>query len=29
MNFSQTFQLMRDPSGNFFVFNDIFKLVFG
>ncbi|CRK13553.1 Nuclear transport factor 2 like protein [Verticillium longisporum] len=29
MNFSQTFQLMRDPSGNYFVFNDIFKLVFG
>lgn len=29
MNFSQTFQLMRDASGNYFVFNDIFKLVFG
>ncbi|KAL2759495.1 hypothetical protein ACRALDRAFT_1039341 [Sodiomyces alcalophilus JCM 7366] len=29
MNFSQAFQLMRDPSGNYFVFNDIFKLVFG
>jgi hypothetical protein len=29
MNFSQTFQLLRDPSGTYFVYNDIFKLVFG
>ncbi|KAJ4326163.1 Nuclear transport factor 2 [Fusarium piperis] len=30
MNFSQSFQLARDPAtGNYFVFNDIFKLVFG
>ncbi|TPX18069.1 uncharacterized protein E0L32_011839 [Thyridium curvatum] len=29
MNFSQTFQLMKDASGQYFVFNDIFKLVFG
>ncbi|KAJ4263834.1 Nuclear transport factor 2 [Fusarium torreyae] len=29
MNFSQTFQLGRDESGQYFVFNDIFKLVFG
>ncbi|KAM5346507.1 hypothetical protein ACJ41O_009512 [Fusarium nematophilum] len=29
MNFSQSFQLARDASGQYFVFNDIFKLVFG
>ncbi|PHH88991.1 hypothetical protein CDD83_6782 [Cordyceps sp. RAO-2017] len=29
MNFTQTFQLVRDPSGQYFVFNDIFKLVYG
>ncbi|ROT43343.1 nuclear transport factor 2 [Sodiomyces alkalinus F11] len=29
MNFTQAFQLMRDPSGGYFVFNDIFKLIFG
>ncbi|KAK2591664.1 Nuclear transport factor 2 [Conoideocrella luteorostrata] len=29
MNFSQSFQLSRDPAGQYFVYNDIFKLVFG
>ncbi|KAK0382809.1 hypothetical protein NLU13_9904 [Sarocladium strictum] len=29
MNYTQTFQLARDPSGTYFVFNDIFKLVYG
>ena len=29
MNFSQSFQLARDGSGQYFVYNDIFKLVFG
>ncbi|KAG5999181.1 Nuclear transport factor 2 [Claviceps lovelessii] len=29
MNFSQSFQLSRDTSGQYFVYNDIFKLVFG
>ncbi|EEU47298.1 uncharacterized protein NECHADRAFT_67151 [Fusarium vanettenii 77-13-4] len=29
MNFSQSFQLARDAGGNYFVYNDIFKLVFG
>ncbi|KAL2888149.1 Nuclear transport factor 2 [Ceratocystis lukuohia] len=29
MNYSQTFQLMKDASGDYFVFNDIFKLVYG
>ncbi|KAF4339391.1 nuclear transport factor 2 [Fusarium beomiforme] len=29
MNFSQSFQLARDQSGTYFVYNDIFKLVFG
>lgn len=29
MNYSQTFQLLPDGSGSFFIFNDIFKLVFG
>jgi len=29
MNYAQTFQLARDPSGQYFVFNDIFKLVYG
>ncbi|KAK1983418.1 nuclear transport factor 2 domain-containing protein [Colletotrichum cereale] len=28
-NYTQAFQLLRDPSGNYFVFNDIFKLVYG
>ncbi|KAH7185763.1 uncharacterized protein B0J16DRAFT_140407 [Fusarium flagelliforme] len=29
MNFSQTFQLHRDAQGQYYVFNDLFKLVFG
>ncbi|KAH6982095.1 hypothetical protein BKA56DRAFT_672868 [Ilyonectria sp. MPI-CAGE-AT-0026] len=29
MNFSQSFQLARDASGQYFVYNDIFKLIFG
>ncbi|KKA27770.1 hypothetical protein TD95_004445, partial [Thielaviopsis punctulata] len=29
MNYTQTFQLMKDATGNYFVFNDIFKLVYG
>ncbi|KAJ3956348.1 Nuclear transport factor 2 [Colletotrichum tropicale] len=29
MNYTQAFQLMRDPTGNYFVFNDLFKLVYG
>lgn len=29
MNFAQTFHLMRDPSGSYFVSHDIFKLVLG
>ncbi|UNI22688.1 Nuclear transport factor 2 [Purpureocillium takamizusanense] len=29
MNYTQAFQLARDPSGQYFVFNDVFKLVFG
>jgi hypothetical protein len=29
MNYSQTFQLLPDGQGSFYVFNDIFKLVFG
>jgi hypothetical protein len=29
MNYTQTFQLARDASGQYFVFNDIFKLVYG
>ncbi|RMJ10785.1 Nuclear transport factor 2 [Fusarium kuroshium] len=29
MNFSQSFQLARDATGQYFVYNDIFKLVFG
>ncbi|KAL5606288.1 hypothetical protein BROUX41_002703 [Berkeleyomyces rouxiae] len=29
MNYTQTFQLMKDASGTYFVFNDIFKLVYG
>jgi hypothetical protein len=29
MNFSQSFQLARDANGQYFVYNDIFKLVFG
>ncbi|GJN71945.1 nuclear transport factor 2 [Purpureocillium lilacinum] len=29
MNYTQAFQLARDGSGQYFVFNDIFKLVYG
>jgi len=29
MNFSQAFQLFKDESGQYFVYNDLFKLVFG
>ncbi|KAG5968093.1 Nuclear transport factor 2 [Claviceps cyperi] len=29
MNFSQAFQLSRDGAGQYFVYNDVFKLVFG
>ncbi|PNY23538.1 Nuclear transport factor 2, partial [Tolypocladium capitatum] len=29
MNYTQAFQLAREPSGQYFVFNDLFKLVYG
>ena len=29
MNYSQTFQLMPDGSGSYFIYNDVFKWVFG
>ncbi|PGG98822.1 nuclear transport factor 2 [Polytolypa hystricis UAMH7299] len=29
MNYTQTFQLMPDGSGSYFVYNDIFKLIYG
>ncbi|RGP77885.1 nuclear transport factor 2 [Fusarium longipes] len=29
MNFSQTFQLQRDAAGQYYVYNDLFKLVLG
>ncbi|KAF7542623.1 hypothetical protein G7Z17_g11409 [Cylindrodendrum hubeiense] len=29
MNFSQSFQLAPDGAGSYFVYNDIFKLIFG
>jgi hypothetical protein len=29
MNYTQAFQLARDSSGQYFVFNDVFKLIFG
>ena len=29
MNYSQVFQLMQDAQGSYFVYNDIFKLIFG
>jgi hypothetical protein len=29
MNYSQTFQLMPDGAGSYFIYNDVFKLVFG
>ncbi|KAK2738028.1 Nuclear transport factor 2 [Myotisia sp. PD_48] len=28
MNYSQTFQLVPDGAGSYFVFNDIFRLIF-
>jgi hypothetical protein len=28
MSYTQTFQLMKDASGQYFVFNDLFKLVY-
>ncbi|KAF8867151.1 nuclear transport factor 2 [Acephala macrosclerotiorum] len=29
MNYTQAFQLLPDGAGSFFIFNDIFKLVYG
>ncbi|KAH8770581.1 nuclear transport factor 2 [Hyaloscypha finlandica] len=29
MNYSQAFQLLPDGAGSYFIYNDIFKLVFG
>lgn len=29
MNYSQCFQLLPDGAGSYYIFNDIFKLVFG
>jgi hypothetical protein len=29
MNYSQAFQLLPDGTGSYFVFNDVFKLIFG
>ncbi|KAH8808451.1 nuclear transport factor 2 [Xylogone sp. PMI_703] len=29
MNYSQAFQLLPDGAGSYFIFNDIFKLVYG
>ncbi len=29
MKFSQTFHLVKDPAGTYYVYNDIFKLIFG
>jgi len=29
MNYTQTFQLQPDGQGSYFVFNDIFRLVYG
>lgn len=29
MNYTQAFQLLPDGAGSYFVFNDIFKLVYG
>jgi hypothetical protein len=28
MSYTQVFQLHKDASGNYFVFNDIFRLVY-
>ena len=29
MNYTQVFQLMPDGSGSYFVFNDVFRLIYG
>lgn len=29
MNYSQAFQLLPDGAGSYFVFNDIFRLIYG
>jgi hypothetical protein len=29
MNYTQSFQLLPDGQGSYFVFNDIFRLVYG
>ena len=29
MNYTQTFQLLPDGQGSYFVFNDVFRLVYG
>ncbi|PKS07842.1 hypothetical protein jhhlp_006450 [Lomentospora prolificans] len=29
MNYCQAFQLLQDPAGQYFVYNDVFKLVYG
>ena len=29
MNYTQTFQLLPDGHGSYFVFNDVFRLVYG
>jgi len=29
MNYTQTFQLLKDDAGQYFIYNDIFKLVYG
>ena len=28
MNYTQVFQLMPDGAGSFFVFNDVFRLIY-
>ncbi len=29
MNYTQVFQLLPDGAGSYFIFNDIFKLIYG
>lgn len=29
MNYTQTFQLLPDGQGSYFVYNDVFRLVYG
>jgi len=29
MNYCQAFQLLQDDAGSYFVYNDVFKLVYG